>query len=197
MVDRPASLIDTRMAKALSHPLRAHLLTILNERVASPRELSDLVEAPLPNVNYHVRALQRLGCVELVRTVPRRGATEHYYRALTRPMFGDLDWERLPRSARQALSDVGLRLIWTDASTALTRGTFERRPDRHLSRTSMTLDDQGWQDVNELLLETYARAELIAADNAQRLSRLHAEGTPTRLVMMHFEMPAEAMQGKT
>ena len=34
-------LVDPRVAKALAHPLRAHVLAILNERVASPNEMSE------------------------------------------------------------------------------------------------------------------------------------------------------------
>ena len=91
-------LVDPRIAKALSHPMRARILMILNERVASPNEISEEIEERLPNVSYHVRALLDLGCIELVDTAQRRGAVEHYYRAIVRPFFSDRDWKRLPRS---------------------------------------------------------------------------------------------------
>lgn len=151
MAKTATSLVDPRLAKALSHPMRAHVLALLNERVASPTELAGLIGAPLPNVKYHVRVLDDLGCIELVRTAPRRGATEHYYRALERPLFSDRDWKRLPPSVRQGVSDVGMQLIWEDVSRAMTDGTFERRPDRHLSRTPLELDDGGWEELNALL----------------------------------------------
>ena len=35
----------------------------------------------LRSVAYHVRVLKKLGCIELVETLPRRGAVEHVYRA--------------------------------------------------------------------------------------------------------------------
>src|SRR6186997_1412378 len=110
-------LVDPRIAKALSHPMRARILGILDERVASPNEIAEMIDERLPNVSYHVRALLELGCIELVSTAQRRGAIEHYYRALTRPFFSDRDWKRLPRSGRMAVSDVGLQMIWDDAST--------------------------------------------------------------------------------
>ena len=98
-------LVDPRIAKALSHPMRARILMILNERVASPNEIADTIDERLPNVSYHVRALLELDCIELVDTAQRRGAIEHYYRAVVRPFFSDRDWKRLPRSGRQAISD--------------------------------------------------------------------------------------------
>jgi len=48
MAQPPADLIDPRLAKALSHPMRSHILTILSERVASPNELAELIQEPLP-----------------------------------------------------------------------------------------------------------------------------------------------------
>jgi DNA-binding transcriptional ArsR family regulator len=78
MAKQQAGLVDPRLAKALSHPMRARILAILNERVASPNEIAAMIDERLPNVSYHVRALQELGCIELVRTAQRRGAIEHY-----------------------------------------------------------------------------------------------------------------------
>ena len=78
---------EPRVAKALSHPLRAQILGILEERRASPRELSEELGAPLGNVSYHVRALLHLKLIKLVKKTPRRGAIEHHYRALTRPFL--------------------------------------------------------------------------------------------------------------
>src|SRR5215210_2513885 len=125
-------LVDPRIAKALSHPMRARILAILNERTASPNEISEIIDERLPNVSYHVRALLDLGTIELVDTAQRRGAIEHYYRALVRPFFSDRDWKKLPQSGRQAVSDVALQMIWADVSEAIKGGTFEARADRHL-----------------------------------------------------------------
>lgn len=57
---------DKTLAKALSHPVRAAALTILNARVASPTEIATELELPLGNVSYHINELEKYGCVELV-----------------------------------------------------------------------------------------------------------------------------------
>jgi DNA-binding transcriptional ArsR family regulator len=187
MPERQAGLVDPRLAKALSHPMRARILTILNERVASPNEIAEMIDERLPNVSYHVRALLELGCIELVSTAQRRGAIEHYYRALTRPFFSARDWKRLPASARTAITDVGLQLIWDDTSDAIKTGTFDSRTDRHLSRTPLQLDEQGWSEITDLLRKVLGEAENIGAKSEKRLAKSNGEGIPTRLVMMHFE----------
>jgi DNA-binding transcriptional ArsR family regulator len=185
-----AGVVDRRLAKALSHPLRAHVLSILNERVASPNQIAGELEEPLGNVSYHVKTLAEMGCIELVRTEPRRGAIEHFYRAVVRPFFSDKDWKRLPASARQGISDTTLQLIWEDTSDALDAGTFDGRTDRHLSRSRLVLDDQGWREVNELLHETMDRVVEIEAECAKRRSGDDGNGFNTKMVLMHFESPS-------
>jgi DNA-binding transcriptional ArsR family regulator len=187
MAKQTAGPVDPRLAKALSHPMRTRILAILNERVASPNEIAEMIDERLPNVSYHVRALLELGCIELVSTAQRRGAIEHYYRALVRPFFTDRDWKRLPRSGRQAVSDLTLQMVWDDAAAAIKKGTFESRSDRHLSRTPLALDEQGWDELNALLRQVHAQAEAIGAKSAKRLAKSEEEGVPTMLVMMNFE----------
>jgi DNA-binding transcriptional ArsR family regulator len=191
MAKEPAGLVDPRLAKALSHPMRTRILAILNERVASPNELAELLGERLPNVSYHVRALLDLGCIELVSTAQRRGAIEHYYRALVRPFFSDKDWKRLPRSGRQAVTDLTLQMVWNETSAAVKKGTFESRADRHLSRAPLRLDEQGWKEINELLAKTLGRCEDIAARSGRRLDKSDSEAMETLLVMMHFETAPE------
>src|SRR6185295_3130233 len=124
-------------------------------------EIAQMLDERLPNVSSHVRALHDLGTIELVRTAQRRGAIEHYYRALMRPFFSDRDWKRLPQSGRQAVTDVILQMIWDDTSGAIKAGTFESRADRHLTRSPLVLDEEGWSEVNGLLRRTLKEAEEI------------------------------------
>jgi DNA-binding transcriptional ArsR family regulator len=187
--------VDSRLAKALAHPLRVQLLAALNQKVASPNELAKQLEEPLTNVSYHVRMLHDLGCIELVDTEPRRGALEHYYRAIVRPFFGDKDWKRLPKNARGSISDAVLQLIWDDAAEAIKTGGFDDRDDRHLSRSVLALDDEGWDELHELLAETLERAISIQADSASRVSKDDAgEMFSVNLVMMTHPTPSTAKE---
>ena len=170
-----ASAVDSRMAKALAHPLRVQLLAALNAGVASPNELAKKLDEPLTNVSYHVRMLHDLGCIELVDTEPRRGALEHYYRAIVRPFFGDRDWKRLPKNARGSISDAVLQLVWDDTAEAIKTGLFDEREDRHLSRSVLSGRDTFADDITSLrVLERQGGGwrmimdELPAAGAAQR-----------------------------
>ena len=184
------------MAKALAHPLRVQLLSLLNEGVASPNELAKKLDEPLTNVSYHVRMLHDLGCIELVDTAPRRGALEHYYRAVVRPFFGDRDWKRLPKNARGSISDAVLQLVWDDAAAAIKGGLFDEREDRHLSRSVLSIDEQGWNDLNDLLGRTLDAAMQIQTESASRVSKNGENGEKfnVNLVMMIHPTPSSAKE---
>ena len=183
--------VDQRLVRAIGHPLRLRLLTIFNERVASPSDLAAELGEPIGNVSYHTRILARLGCVELVKTKQVRGAVEHYYRAVVRPVFSDDDWAELPLSIRKSLAGAVLTEIADDMGASATAGGFDR-DEVHLSRTPLTLDSQGWQDLNEAMQEVVDRALAIQAESAARLS---SDGAPdsdaAALVLMLFEPSAQ------
>src|SRR5256885_12342046 len=134
---------EPRVAKALSHPLRAQILGILEERRASPRELSEELGAPLGNVSYHVRALLNLKLIKLVKKTPRRGAIEHHYEATgSAARVPEVEWEKMPSIAKQAV--VGAVLDETNrslAEAAPVRGL--RRHDTPNNRPQLPLDGQG------------------------------------------------------
>jgi len=71
-----------RLARATAHPLRVSVLEILGidgGRVLSPNDLSQELQIPLSNTNYHVTELAKAGLIVLVRQRAVRGATEHFY----------------------------------------------------------------------------------------------------------------------
>lgn len=182
------------MAKALAHPLRVQLLAALNEGVASPNELAKKLNEPLTNVSYHVRMLHDLGCIELVDTEPRRGALEHYYRAIVRPFFSDRDWKRLPKNTRGSISDATLQLVWDDTAEAIKTGLFDEREDRHLSRSVLCVDDQGWDKLNDLLAQTLDQAMQIQADSASRAAKADTDRFGVNVVIMSHPAPSSAKQ---
>jgi len=93
---------DPRLVKALAHPLRIRILAILEDRVASPSEIAEQLDAPLGNVSYHVRQLAELGLISLVRETPVRGTLEHHYKAEIRPRITDKAWSTAPDIVKHA-----------------------------------------------------------------------------------------------
>ena len=173
--------------KALSHPLRVRMLTLLNQKVSSPSELAEELGEPLGNVSYHMRFLADLKMVKLVRTEPRRGAVEHYYQALEPPQVSGADWAQLPVSLRRTLSDGVLGQIAKDLSGAAKSGGFDRE-NMHVSRHAMVLDQEGWDELSALLGDVQRQARAIQDRSSKRLKKSR-DGTaiPTSLALMQFE----------
>lgn len=68
-------------ASALSNRLRAQILAILVERVASPKEMAEETGESVGIISYHVRVLLEFQLIELDCKERRRAAAAHFYRA--------------------------------------------------------------------------------------------------------------------
>jgi DNA-binding transcriptional ArsR family regulator len=169
-----AGALDQRIVKALSHPLRTRILQRLGEGVASPNQLARALGEPLGNVSYHVRILLEHECIELVETRPRRGAIEHFYRPLIRPMLGDAEWQALPVALRRELSGRTLAELFAEARSAAEAGGFDGE-HVHVARMRFALDEAGWEAMSALMAEALDGAMRIAEES---LDRRAAGGEP-------------------
>ena len=186
-----AGELDEALLRAISHPLRHRLLGMLDGRVASPNQLARELGLPLGRVSYHIRLLSDLGAIELVRTEPRRGALEHFYRAQIRPWFDDEMSSQLPNSVRRALFGEILSYIWGDVVAAAEAEGFDD-PKTHVTRTPLDLDEEAYEDVVDLLNSVVERALKLHAEAAPRLAKLPPEERDahrTALMIMHFHRP--------
>jgi DNA-binding transcriptional ArsR family regulator len=184
---------DKTLAKALSHPVRAAALTILNARVASPTEIADELELPLGNVSYHVNELAKYGCVELVRTEPKRGATEHFYRGVSQQYLSDDFFSKLSHAVRNSLSMAGIQIIIGAVRDSLESGLFDKRTDRHVAAVTYELDGRGWKEAKEVYDGALARlVEIGAASEGRRVEgeRSGGKGLRATFVQLAFESPA-------
>lgn len=178
--------ITQQLAKALAHPLRVRIIASLQRGISSPNQLAQELGEPLGNVSYHVKTLLEYDCVELVKTEPRRGAVEHFYRATERAFFSDSDWDNIPASARKGISGAMLSAIGHDTTEALTAGTLDGRDESHLSHTALTVDEEGWNDVAKLLEETLKKALKIQSESTKRLGK-KGKGIDAKLALLYFE----------
>ena len=182
--------LDEALLRAISHPLRHRLLGMLDGRTASPNQLARELGLPLGRVSYHIRLLNDLGAIELVGTEPRRGALEHFYRAVTTVWFNEADWSKLPRSARRGILGQNLQHIFASVTKAADSGGFDNQSSAVL-RAPLELDDEGMTELSQLLRDSLDRAREINARAAERRGAdATAPATPTELAILHFERPA-------
>jgi DNA-binding transcriptional ArsR family regulator len=183
----------------MGHPIRRAIMVSLNEGEASPAQLARQFGEPLNLIAYHTRILLEAGAIELARTEPRRGSTEHYYRALMRAFFDDREWAKLPVETRRAVFDQDIKRIVRDVRDAAADTGFDH-PEAHVSWTTLDLDEEGFDEVVQLLGETLEGILAIQARVAQRQVERRsgqAAGLSTEVAMLHFERrPKRRGKGK-
>jgi hypothetical protein len=181
----------------LAHPVRVRILEVVNEHPMSPVQFINAGFAPgfetkqkaLSLVSYHFRALESAGCIEIVDTVPRRGATEHIYGGCSRVFFSDEEFEQLPAKQRQQLSRTSWQGLVARTDGAIRKGTFDARTDRHLTWRAMELDERGWKEMTGRLAQCFEDLEQIRKDAEDRLAVSGDRVVPTTMAMLGFESP--------
>jgi DNA-binding transcriptional ArsR family regulator len=177
---------DAQIARVLSHPLRPRILQILTDRgEASPNEIAAELDVPLGTLSYHTRTLRDAGWIELVREVPRRGAVEHFYRAVVRPEVDDAQWERLPLGVRRRLAAMTVGQLLQSAAAAVETGGFDVA-GAHVDRVPLELDAEGVKELSSVLVAALDEAARIQRRSNER--RAGASETPraSELAIVHF-----------
>ena len=177
---------DPRYVKALSHPLRVRILSMLEERDASPVQLAEHLDATLGTVAYHVRTLERLGLIEMVATHQRRGATEHVYAAREHPRFSESAWASTNPMAKHVMIASALSQIGEYATQSAAAGGFDR-PEASLTRNALHLDAEGFQELAEATRRWQQEVSALEADAAKRLAKSGEKPMDAGLVTLLFE----------
>ena len=178
------------MAKALEHPTRIEILSILREGPTSPARIQRQMEnVSLNLVSHHMKVLKELGFAELVETVSRRGAKEHIYRLGRSPVISDEAWDELTPKMRLPITATVLRLISNDLARSLGTGLFDEIPDVHLSRSPLKLDGEGWSEVVALLMRTLDEVIEIGSRSSERLKT--SDETPIAATVAIMQFPTD------
>jgi DNA-binding transcriptional ArsR family regulator len=191
-------VIDPTLAKAFTHPLRGHVwVTLCEKGEASAKEVADELGLDVSEVSYHFRELKRRKLIKLLRVKRRRGFAEHFY-APTPPglCFDDAAWMKLPKTIRATFSADLLRGVFEEIIAALDAGSFDGR-SRHLSRTWLQVDEQGWEEAMRALETALEQVLEIQKLCAKRRGRSSAPHIPISVVMTGFETAAEVSGGKS
>ena len=175
------------VAKAYSHPLRVEILSLLDNRVASPRQLATELGAGLSATSYHVRQLAALNLIRLVRRRQVRGAIEHHYTAAVRPTITDAGWARLPQIVKRQWLGGKITQIGKEVVAAAGEGGFDH-DDMHMSRTSLRLTPDNWRAASAILAQALKEIEALGAEGA--VASAQDDERHAIAVMMLFEAAA-------
>jgi DNA-binding transcriptional ArsR family regulator len=175
--------------KAMNHPVRAAVLSILAERTSSPAEMARELDEDLSNVSYHTKQLVELECAELVSTRPVRGALEHFYRATERSLIDREDWDELDPMMREGLIHEMIQKLLDDFVASARAGVVGSDADFHLGRTPLVLDQEGLKEAMEAHQRVHQELLDIAARSADRMVDSGEEGINVSSSQAFFKMP--------
>jgi DNA-binding transcriptional ArsR family regulator len=188
-------MIDRRLVRLGSDPVRLGVLGLLNERSAGVGEVATELEMDRAAAGRHLEALHDAGLIEVVGEVLNRGAVEPRYRALVRVLWDDEEWEALSREEKQRLTTWIIEMIESDAHAAIEQGTFNSRSDAHVSRTISHVDEQGWSELTRIKDDALEAIFAVQATSAERLAEAGEEGIPAMSALLCFEMPPKSQAG--
>jgi DNA-binding transcriptional ArsR family regulator len=188
---RKPEFLSPQLAAAVAHPTRVHAMSILCERIASPRELAAEIGEPLNNVTYHVNQLRDLGCIELARTERARGGRvlEHFYRPTRQAYFDDDAWQMLTEKERLGVIGTIVGMISRDLARAMASGSFFVDDDKHMSRWPTNVDQAGWQELSALLERTGKEIFKIEERVAKRTADDGSATIRANVALMQFRSP--------
>lgn len=179
--------VDQQMVRALAHPLRVEILRLLEEGPSGPKRLADRMGEQLSNVSYHTRVLHDCGCIELLETIPARGAVEHIYKLKPPGAIGSETWKDLPPALRTHYAGSALAGFASRAVEALEAGTLESREGSGVTWLPLNVDEQGWKELRRVLGNVEKRFRAVEDKSAERLDTA-GDGIPVIVAVAAFEL---------
>jgi DNA-binding transcriptional ArsR family regulator len=119
LADRMA-LTRPAQVKAIGHPLRTTILSLLHERAATVTELAAALDRPKSTVAHHVKVLAEAGLVHVVRTRRVRAIDERFYGRTARMFYVGV--ERSPEGAEMPLDFNDFEVAAQESSAAYQDG---------------------------------------------------------------------------
>lgn len=181
-----------RILSALSHPVRRRILRALVDRQASASILAQEFEMDLGVVSYHLNQVLAGECdvVELVETVPRRGALQKFYR-LKPDAWADLS----PASGFQASATGGMRTLspgecLLEAVEAMDRKTFDLLEGSAWEWFPVAVDAKAWKEIGKARKEFNQAVAAAVAESHERDSRRRGKVEKHGVVVGAVAFPA-------
>jgi hypothetical protein len=140
-----------RLAPVLADDVCLQIVSELNRREMSVTQFHrEFGGATIGGIRRRFKRIETSGWLKKVNQETggqRRGATEYFYRA-TRPAIIDGDaWADLPDALKGMRSWKTFECFSEKVKETMRAGTFDARPDRYVTLSFLSLDQQGWTNV--------------------------------------------------
>jgi len=161
----PGSAPLDRVLRALNHPIRRRILRALVDGAGSATTIAQKTGMELSMVSYHLSQVLAKECdiVELVDTVPRRGAVEKFYRLKFHALSGADPGEEGGEPSRR----MSFEECFIVAVSAMDADVFVELEESGWDWSLAEVDAVAWEEIRAASEEFNARVQ--AAAEASRL----------------------------
>jgi DNA-binding transcriptional ArsR family regulator len=184
-----------QLAKVLADPEALQILSELNLREMSPKQFFDeFGGGSIANVGRRFQKLAKAGWLKLVREErggKRRGATEHFYRAIGPAIIDQEDWSEMPASLRSTLTWKHFEQFRGKVKEAISAGTLGARTDQHLTWSVLLLDQLGWEEVTAILHRQFESLFLEERSAESRMAKSGEKPIQVTVGLAAFESPKD------
>jgi DNA-binding transcriptional ArsR family regulator len=181
--------VDKANIKAMSNSMRIQILTILNERANSATGIARELGIEPGEIAYDVEVLRKMGRLEIVDEKKRRGAVEVFYKAASRAHLDEFEWPTVPDPVKGGLRASLLQTLMDDAIAAIDEETYDSLEGAHMSWTPLIVDEEGWEQLVEILRVALEGVMRVSQDSAKRLSAKDEEGVSAPFQCLAIDRP--------
>lgn len=185
-----------RLSKVFADELCLKIVAELNLReMSAPRFHDEFGGASINGLRRRFKMLAEIGWLKKVNEKTggrRRGAIEHFYRATGPAIFDNRTWSDVPDSLKTTYSWRTFEQLSEKVREAIEAGTFEARPDNHLSWSLLRLDRLGWEKTIAAVDGLFASIFEEQESAKLRIERSGEEPVAMTVALAAFESPKDS-----
>lgn len=122
-------LKELEQIKALSSPYRIQIVEAFNNKPANAKMIADVMLESHAKINYHIKALYKVGILDLVEEIPKSGIVEKFYQPVAKSFIVDSNSMRsTDNEMRDSLDQYRTAIFETISTTFYTAIEKKDRP---------------------------------------------------------------------
>jgi hypothetical protein len=185
-------LVDRRLVKAISAPLRVEILVECSLAPISQSEFRERQgnQHSAQLISHHFDVLMECDAIEVAFTRRIKGSQVNFYYAAARALFSEEDFVHLPEALKGSFSALILSTFQEHAQESLLANLFDSYTERHATWKPLELDLIGFLRVMKKLDDIfYSTLPLEEKAAERRLKRSGQRPTYVTVGMFGFESP--------
>jgi len=182
----------------VGHRVRLEALIILHERESSAADIAELLDEDVRLVTNHLRELYDAGCIEFAGHKGDGNIKRAVYRAVTRPLISDEEYEELSLKERHEINGVAIQWILAECLSSYRNKKMDSDEALCLITDAPILDAEGRIELRDLFTASWngesgeafdalKSAQEIAARAADRMTESGETGKTVVVTLMAFE----------